>query len=80
MTTLLKVFENVPPQICANTLWDHIKGWEVIVAVLIIMAGWSATNIARMHYMVLMSRATRAPRENNGNRVSGVEPASDDDS
>lgn len=45
----------VPSSVCANSLWDNIKGWEVIVAVLIIIGGWAATNIARMHFMVKMA-------------------------
>jgi hypothetical protein len=49
----------VPPEVCANGLWDHIRGWEVIVAVLIIMGAWAATNIARMYYMVRLSELGR---------------------
>ena len=44
---------------CNSNLWNHINGWEVVVAVLLIMGFWAATNIARMHFMVEMSKATR---------------------
>lgn len=55
---MVRPLNDIVPQLCSTGgLWDNIKGWEVIVAVLIIMAGWSATNIARMHYMVQMSKA-----------------------
>lgn len=42
----------IPPGLCTDTIWTRINGWEVVVSVLLVMAGWAATNIARMYFMV----------------------------
>lgn len=64
----------VPSQVCANGLWDHIRGWEVIVAVLIIMGAWASTNIARMHYMVKMAQLNRPETRGPGHGLRQPEP------
>jgi hypothetical protein len=41
---------------CNSSLWNHINGWEVVVAVLLIMASWAATSIARMYFMLRIAQ------------------------
>jgi hypothetical protein len=36
---------------CHSNLWEHINGWEVVAAVLLIMASWTTTSVARMYFM-----------------------------
>ena len=51
---------------CQSNLWDHVNGWEVVAAVLLIMASWTATSVARMHFMAKIAEH----RDRSGNNAS----------
>lgn len=46
---------------CQSPLWDRIQGWQVVAAVLLIMAAWTLVQVARMHYMVRMAEKSQTP-------------------
>lgn len=48
---------------CNSPLWQHINGWEVVVAVLLIMGAWTATSIARMYFMWRIAQTSKCGRE-----------------
>ena len=43
-------------EICKSALWDRIDGWEVVVAVLLIMAAWATVQVSRMYFMAAMAK------------------------
>jgi hypothetical protein len=45
---------------CSSPLWDRIAGWQVVAAVLLIMAAWSVVQIARMYFMARIAERTPA--------------------
>ena len=42
--------------VCRSALWERIDGWEVVAVVLLVMAGWSGVQIARMYFMAVVAR------------------------
>lgn len=44
---------------CQSNLWDRITGWEVVIAVLLIMAAWTAVQTARMYFMWRVAQTSR---------------------
>lgn len=42
---------------CNSSLWAHVNGWEVVAAVCLIMASWTATSVARMYFMTRIAEA-----------------------
>ncbi len=36
---------------CHSNLWDHINGWEVVLAAWGIIAGWAAVSVAHYYFM-----------------------------
>jgi hypothetical protein len=32
--------------------WQHITGWEAVVAIVFVVTAWTIVNVARFHYMV----------------------------
>lgn len=46
------------PVVCPNDpgIWQHINGWEVVAAVLVIGACWASVAVARFHYMAVIAR------------------------
>lgn len=46
-------------ELCKSTLWERIDGWEVVIAVLFIMAAWSVVQVARMYYMAEIAKIGR---------------------
>lgn len=43
-------------EICKSQFWDRINGWEVVTAVLLIVAAWSVVQVARMYFFAEASR------------------------
>lgn len=51
MSTTLAVGE-----ICKSALWNRIDGWEVVVAVLLIVVAWTVVQVARLYFMAVVAR------------------------
>lgn len=41
----------VPFCVPASGLWEHLNGWEVVVAVAFIVGGYVGANVGRMYFM-----------------------------
>jgi hypothetical protein len=42
--------------VCRSAIWERIDGWEVVLAVLIIVAAWAVVDVARMYFMAVIAR------------------------
>lgn len=47
---------------CNSPLWDRIAGWEVVAAVLFIVAAWASVQISRMYLMVKIAQVSYRER------------------
>lgn len=52
----------VGEQICKSPLWDRIDGWEVVVAVMLIVTAWTTVQVARVYFMAVVARIGNEPR------------------
>ena len=43
-------------EICKSALWNRIEGWEVVVAVLLIVTAWAVVQVSRLYFMVAVAQ------------------------
>jgi len=57
-------------EMCRSALWDRIDGWEVVMAVLLIMSAYAVVQLGRMYFMYRTAAINREchckPRELEG--------------
>ena len=50
------MINNAVGEICKSAFWTRIDGWEVVVAVMLIVTAWATVQVARLYYTAVIAR------------------------
>ena len=59
----MMMFLALGEQICKTAIWDRIEGWEVVIAVMLIVTAWAVVQVAKLYFVATVARIGIEPQQ-----------------